>query len=105
MAQGPPALRTGPPAWAQDALWYVIQPDRFRNGDPRNDPKVSDLRGAAPYDVPRDWRLSPWTADWYKLQPWEKVTGRGFYEIAPMRRFGAICRGSWSGSTTSRAWG
>ena len=46
-AQEAAQLRTGPPAWAQDAVWYVVQPDRFRNGDPRNDPKVSDLRGAA----------------------------------------------------------
>ncbi len=74
-------------------MWYVIQPDRFRNGDPRNDPKVSDLRGAAPHDLPRDWRVSPWTADWYKLQPWEQATGRSFYEIAPMRRFGGDLQG------------
>ena len=92
-AQGAAPLRTGPPAWAQDAVWYVVQPDRFRNGDPRNDPKVADLRGAWPYDVPRDWRLSPWTADWYKLQPWEKATGRTFYEVAPMRRFGGDLQG------------
>jgi len=92
-AQGVAALRTGPPAWVQDAVFYAVQPDRFRNADPRNDPKVSDLRGAAPYDVPRDWRLSPWTADWYKLQPWEKATGRGFYEIAPMRRYGGDLQG------------
>ena len=92
-AQGVAPLRTGPPAWAQDAVWYVVQPDRFRNADTRNDPKLPDLRGAAPYDVPRDWHVSPWTADWYKLQPWEKATGRGFYEIAPMRRFGGDLQG------------
>ena len=27
------------PAWAQDAVYYYIFPERFRNGDPRNDPK------------------------------------------------------------------
>ena len=27
------------PAWARDAVYYYIFPDRFRNGDPRNDPK------------------------------------------------------------------
>ena len=91
LAQGP--LRTGPPAWAEDAVWYVIQPDRFRNGDPHNDPKGSDLRGAAPHDLPRDWRVSPWTADWYKLQPWEQAAGRSFYEVAPMRRFGGDLQG------------
>ena len=27
------------PAWASDAVYYYIFPERFRNGDPRNDPK------------------------------------------------------------------
>ncbi len=27
-----------PPSWVQDAVFYQIFPDRFRNGDPRNDP-------------------------------------------------------------------
>ena len=27
-----------PPAWVQDAIFYQILPDRFRNGDPLNDP-------------------------------------------------------------------
>ena len=27
------------PAWAQQAVWYYIFPERFRNGDPTNDPK------------------------------------------------------------------
>jgi glycosidase len=26
------------PAWAQNAVWYQIFPERFRNGDPANDP-------------------------------------------------------------------
>jgi cyclomaltodextrinase len=31
-----PAFRV--PAWAQDAVYYQIFPERFRNGDPSNDP-------------------------------------------------------------------
>jgi glycosidase len=27
------------PGWARDAVYYYIFPERFRNGDPRNDPK------------------------------------------------------------------
>ena len=26
------------PYWVQDAIFYQIFPDRFANGDPRNDP-------------------------------------------------------------------
>ncbi len=33
-----PAFRV--PAWARDAVYYQIFPDRFRNGDPANDPVV-----------------------------------------------------------------
>jgi glycosidase len=36
------------PDWASDAVIYQIFPDRFRNGDSRNDPKTGDVR----YDDP-----------------------------------------------------
>lgn len=32
------------PAWAQDAAYYFIFPDRYRNGDPTNDPKVGERK-------------------------------------------------------------
>ena len=32
------------PAWAPDIVYYYIFPDRFRNGDPRNDPKPGVAR-------------------------------------------------------------
>ncbi|WP_322513253.1 alpha-amylase family glycosyl hydrolase [Chloroflexus sp.] len=36
------------PNWAKSAVIYQIFPDRFRNGNPRNDPKDGDIR----YDDP-----------------------------------------------------
>ncbi len=36
------------PEWAKDAVIYQIFPDRFRNGNPRNDPHTGDSR----YDDP-----------------------------------------------------
>ena len=36
------------PAWARNAVVYQIFPDRFRNGDPSNDPQTGDVR----YDDP-----------------------------------------------------
>ena len=36
------AAQPAPPAWAQDAVWYQIFPERFANGDPTND-TVNDL--------------------------------------------------------------
>ncbi len=85
--------RVGPPAWLADAVAYHLDVDRFRNGDPSNDPKAADLRGAPGGEAPRDWRVSPWTADWYALQPWERVPGRDFYGAALQRRYGGDLQG------------
>jgi glycosidase len=46
------------PDWAKSAVFYQIFPDRFRNGDPSNDPQTGDPR----YDDPvikKDWRDKP----------------------------------------------
>jgi glycosidase len=32
------------PAWAQDAVYYYIFPERYRNGNPANDPKVGERK-------------------------------------------------------------
>ena len=34
---------SGVPAWARGAVWYQIFPERFRNGDPSNDPLSGEL--------------------------------------------------------------
>ena len=36
------------PYWVQDAIFYQIFPDRFANGDPRNDPPNVEPWGSAP---------------------------------------------------------
>ncbi len=46
------------PSWAKDAVIYQIFPDRFRNGDRRNDPRTGDVR----YDDPvqkLQWGVKP----------------------------------------------
>jgi cyclomaltodextrinase / maltogenic alpha-amylase / neopullulanase len=88
-----PAIRSGPPSWVADAVFYQVFPDRFRNGDPRNDPRPNDLRGAPPTEPVRGWQVSPWTADWYRLQPWEKATGKDFYGNVQARRYGGDLQG------------
>ncbi|MBB6429181.1 alpha-amylase family glycosyl hydrolase [Algisphaera agarilytica] len=45
------------PDWAKHATWYQIFPERFRNGDPSNDP------GEAEFET-----LLPWTSDWWKVR-------------------------------------
>lgn len=88
-----PPVRGGPPSWVADAVFYQVLPDRFRNGDPRNDSGPADLRGAWPPEGLRGWQVTPWTADWYRLQPWERVAGKDFYWSVPTRRYGGDLQG------------
>ena len=81
------------PAWARQAVWYQIFPERFRNGDSRNDPTASDLVGGWPHTKPAEWEKSPWTSDWFHLQPWEEHDHRGFYYHVQQRRYGGDLEG------------
>ena len=54
-----------PPQWASEVVWYQIFVERFRNGDPSNDPTPADLEGSYPGFVPESWEVTPWTQDWY----------------------------------------
>jgi cyclomaltodextrinase len=78
--------------WFADAIWYQIFPERFRNGDSSNDPVPASLEGTWPYFIPDTWQVSPWTSDWYELQPWEQG-GKGFYVHAQLRRYGGDLQG------------
>ena len=80
------------PAWAHDAIWYQIFPERFCNGDPKNDPVRASLE--PPILAGKDWRISPWTADWYARDDWEKALGPNFYKHGVFeRRYGGDLQG------------
>ncbi len=81
------------PEWTKEAVWYQIFPERFSNGDKNNDPTPHDMEGAWPYKIPEGWQISPWTSDWYELQPWEKANGHDFYWNAGVRRYGGDLQG------------
>ena len=49
------------PAWAEDAIWYQIFVERFRNADPSNDPTLADIEGSWPHVQPAGWEPTPWT--------------------------------------------
>ncbi|MCC6676481.1 MAG: hypothetical protein IT436_04995 [Phycisphaerales bacterium] len=53
-----------PPAWAMGAVWYQIFPERYRNGNPLNDPRGPDV-----YPM-------QWTADWYAVDSAEEAAWR-----------------------------
>lgn len=57
------------PDWAKHAVWYQIFAERFRNGDPANDP------GDRKFE-----HLVRWQADWWKAQPGEAKGDQNFYK-------------------------
>ncbi len=81
------------PDWANDAVFYQIFPERFRNGDLSNDPTRESLE--TPIDrVPESWEITPWTSDWYARAPWEEARGDDFYEDGVFdRRYGGDLQG------------
>ncbi len=72
-------------SWASGIVWYQIFPERFYNADTSNDPTAAEVPGS---DLQPGWRIHPWTADWYKMQPWEKKQSDRFYDVVFTRRFG-----------------
>jgi glycosidase len=62
------------PDWAKNAVWYQIFPERFRNGDPSNDPP----------------NTMKWTSDWWSILPGE--TGK-LYNDVWKRRYGGDIQG------------
>ncbi|MGA9117596.1 MAG: glycoside hydrolase family 13 protein [Bacteroidota bacterium] len=81
------------PSWAAEAVWYQIFPERFRNGDPGNDPSPADMEGSWPHETPGLWRVSDWKGDWYALQEWERDPGKGFFHTVQQRRYGGDLQG------------
>jgi glycosidase len=81
------------PQWAKDAVWYQIFPERFRNGDPSNDPTKEDIAGAFPLVPDLPWRVHPWTSDWYARQDYEKDAKVPFHHLVQRRRYGGDLQG------------
>ena len=82
------------PHWAKTVVWYQIFPERFRNGDPSNDPTVADILGADPQEPPKQWQIHPWGSDWYKLQEYELANGEPeMWKHLLRRRYGGDLQG------------
>src|SRR5687768_1301350 len=87
-----PGTSDGPdldvPRWASDAIWYQIFVERFRNGDPSNDPTAHDIVGVTDEVPPPRWQPTPWSQDWYRQEPWATASGKDFYATVQSRRYG-----------------
>lgn len=81
-----------PPAWAQDAIWYQIFVERFRNGDSTNDPTIDDIQGSWPHKFGENWQVKSWTGDWFNNP--ENLPGKEFYDFdIQTRRYGGDLQG------------
>ena len=82
------------PDWAKSAVWYQVFPERFRDGDPSNNPTVRDIAGADPAEPPKVWQIHPWGSDWYKRQPYEVANGEPeLWRHLLRRRYGGDLQG------------
>ena len=81
------------PTWAKGIVWYQIFPERFRNGDPSNDPRLIDQRNAWPLNQIAPFEIHPWTSDWYKRQPYESDNGLDLAQTLHRRRYGGDLQG------------
>jgi glycosidase len=88
-----PAENLSVPGWSGDAIWYQVFVERFRNGDPSNDPTAHDIEGVTDQPPPDGWRPTPWTQDWYRQEPWAVATGKDFYGTVQFRRYGGDLQG------------
>jgi cyclomaltodextrinase / maltogenic alpha-amylase / neopullulanase len=76
--------------WAEETIWYQVFPERFRNGNLKNDPTINEVPNA---NLQLGWQVHPWTSDWYKIQPWEKKKSDKFYDVVFERRYGGDLAG------------
>ncbi len=82
------------PQWAKHAIWYQIFVERFRNGDPTNDPRREDIQGTYPDFVPKTWKITKWGQDWYKEDDFFKDSKLDKkWDNLQLRRYGGDLQG------------
>jgi glycosidase len=81
------------PDWSKGIVWYQIFPERFYNGDTKNDPTSKDQNGAYPFNDSSAFEIHPWSSDWYQLQPYEVKNEKNIYYNIQRRRYGGDLQG------------
>jgi len=82
-----------PPQWTQEAIWYQLFVERFRNGDPNNQPTLKTVRGSWIEPYPDDWSPTEWGINWYAQEKWASAAELEFYSSIQMRRYGGDMQG------------
>lgn len=84
---------TDSPAWAQEAIWYQIFVERFRNGSSGNEPIPANMQAGLYDAIPQDWSMMDWGSNWYGRADWESQSNYDFYTTVQMRRYGGDLQG------------
>jgi len=81
------------PNWAKGIVWYQIFPERFADGDKKNDSTLVDKVDAEYGKEIPGWHTSRWTSDWFAQSQWEKNLGGKFGWHLTQRRYGGDIQG------------
>lgn len=83
------AQHSNPPQWMNKAIWYQIMVERFWNGDTTNDPTRKSIAIEPIGQIaPEDWKITPWTKQWYQKDEYAIKAGMDFKQNALFRRYG-----------------
>jgi cyclomaltodextrinase len=83
-----------PPEWASKVIWYQIFVERFNNGDTLNDPRPENISTKSDFfKVPEQWKITPWTQNWYQEDDWAASLSNDFYSNLQLRRYGGDLQG------------
>ena len=61
------------PDWVKHGIIYQIFPDRFRNGDPKNDPDFKEWYYAGKNTLPPGGSINPEFQEYYHLVKWDDI--------------------------------
>ncbi len=77
------------PSWAKGVVWYQVFPERFRNGNPRSNPTLEDIKET----WIKNWRIRDWGKDWYAMDLWEQENFDSVFQSIYHRRCGGDLTG------------
>lgn len=74
------------PDWVKNGIIYQIFPDRFRNGDPKNDPDFKEWYYAGKTQLPASGTINPDFQEYYHLAKWDDIDALTKAPHTPDRR-------------------
>ncbi len=81
------------PKWARGIVWYQIFPERFADGDTKNDSSLIDKVKIETHEDIHNWHVTKWTSNWFAESGWEKELGGDFRSHLFERRYGGDLQG------------